>query len=400
MRRALIRATLTGAAIAVWWWLVAAWVLGIAPTTPWSPELVRQFDARQLNTVMGSATTTSDGFRVDDLGPYGQALQSWRLVPPIAAADSRFLRYRVSDLPRTLEFDLVLRNDDNPGDVAIVVLPWPRHDMGVFDLAGEKAWRGKILELGFSEMPPFAELPPRTRFEPILLGDVTLESASWRGALAAFVTRWRSYQPWTLPSIDAVRVTPTVTPHQSPVLLTGLGLGGTLALLGLLGGWRGRRLVVTASVLGVSAWLVLDAAWLVQLQDRDALTVAAYAGPPESRHMAPNPDPDTQALADRLRDVLRGHPPAQHVLLWTPHDITTVRLGYQLRPLNVAALGRGTAPGAIANGTLVAVDNTNGDWHYDDARQTLSREGYVLPGDLVYHDATLLVLTIHHGAAP
>lgn len=422
MRIGLIRAIVAGVAIVLWWWLLLAWVLDAGFGTPWAPQANMSYAGNRLDRVLGTATVDARGMRVDDLGDYRQALQTWRLATPLEADDYRVLRYHVDGLPRTVELDLVVRNSENPGDVSLQRLPWPRHGTGNFDLATLPAWRGRILEIGFSEMDAVGQVPPQADAPAFTIVGATLESPSWRGALAVLASDWFAYRPWSLSAINTVRADDSVSVRRSPVLLLGLGVAGSLLLLVVVAGLRRRRLAIAAVASFALAWLALDLAWLAQWQQRDAVTRAAFAGQPWEVRAGMQPDPEVLQLAQRLRAVLERQPPGQRVLLWTPNKRDAIRIGWFLRPFNVAVLPEQPLATAIPDGTLLVVAEGEDRWRYDPEYARLDHEGsspyrdvifrhgldrargdadvgdFEVHGDLIYRSGELMVLSVREGA--
>ena len=422
VRVAVIRGIVTGAAIAWWWWLLLAWVLGTGLATPWSPHTSVFHTGNRLDRVLGTATVHGSGMRVDDLGDYRQALQTWRLQEPLAADDYRVLRYQVDGLPRTVELDLVVRNSENPGDVSLQRLPWPRHGVGSFDLTTMPAWRGQILEIGFSEMDAIGQVPPQVDTAAFTIIGTRLESSSWRGALGVLASEWLAYRPWSLSAINTVRTDDSVSVRRSPVLLLGLGVIGSLVLLAVVGGVRRRRLALASVALFAAAWLVLDLAWLTQWQQRDAVVRMAFAGKPWDVRADMQPDPEVLQRARRLQRVLEHQLDGKHVLLWASSKRDAIRMGWFLRPLNVALLPEQPEAAAIPDGTLLVVVDGGSRWSYDTRYERLDHDGsspygdvifrhgldrarddsddgdFEVHGDLIYRSGDLMVLSVRDGA--
>jgi hypothetical protein len=398
MRGILIRRVVAAIAIALWWLLVLAWAAGVRPGMPWSPAVQHTLAGKRLNTVMGVAVATGLGLRVDSLGDYRQALQSWRLVPPLEAGDFALLRYHVEDFPRTLELDLIFRSSDDPADVVVVPLPWPDSGEATLDLRRVPQWHGKVLEVGFTEFDASGQLPPELPFRPFTLAGARLESPSWRGAFADLATAWFDYQPWTMSAVNSVQVEKNQSPHRSPAAVLAAGTAGTLALLAGLLAVRGRRLLRIAAVLALAAWVMLDLHWLARLHQRHEVTHAVFDGKPWSERAGMQFDRSVISNAERMRQVLATQPPGHHILLWAPDKSQTIRYTWFLRPLNVSLLRYGTRPRSIPDGTLLMVDNSDDRWSYDGSRSLLLHGSFRIHGDLLYHQGVLMLLSIRQDA--
>lgn len=412
-----------GIVLVVWWALLLTWAAGVTLTTPWTPARAQDLSQEALSSVLGgSSRATAAGMEVSDLGDFDQALQSWRLTPPIAAGDYRWLRYRLANFPRTLELDLIVRTEAHPEDVSVQRLPWPEAGEGVFDLASLPAWQGKVIEIGFSEIDAGGVLPPWQPFQPFVIGSARLESPSWSAAFERLAQDWFGYQPTALSQINVVHAGEHVVWRRSPVFILALGVLGTLVGVVWLGGWPRSRVFAFAAMLVLAAWLALDLNGLQQWHARNQLLRASFAGKPWSERAPLTADRDLQQSAGRIRQLLAAQPAGQHVLLWVPGSGQAVRLAWFLRPLNVSVMSYTTPANRLADGTLLLVDNSDRQWHFDTRHSRLVNAGPVppaarifnagfdnpegsqeawfeVPGDLVYQHGNWLLLSVRKGAA-
>lgn len=386
-------------AIIVWLLLVAAWAAGIQPGDPWQPAQSYRLQGAQLAAIQATLKPVADGAAIADLGHAHMAVQSWKLRAPIDAGRMPVLHYQVSNFPRTLELALLFRTGEHPENVHAISLPWPGHGAATFDLSAAPRWRGSIIELGFSQYPTPGLVPPDVRFSPFVLHGATLESASITGLWQALATRWVAWTPWSTYSINANRATSPYGWRGSPNLILALMLGGALliaALFGLLrqGRWR------VALPLVLLAWVALDVRWLSQLQRNQALAEALFQGKPWQQRQSIVADRPLLQRAAVMREALARQADAGRVLYWTPGRRHQARLGYFLRPFNVALLPVSLAPSAVPDGSLLLIDNRDGSWNWDLARHRLWRQGQAFQGTLVWRHDQMFLLRKGAGSAP
>ncbi|MGA7298576.1 MAG: hypothetical protein WBW92_13850 [Rhodanobacteraceae bacterium] len=391
------RVLLACASMLLWTLLVLGWAADIRHNTPWQAEHTRQFAGQTLHSIAGDASRSDKGLRVSELGKYAQGLQSWQLADAIDADRMTLLRYRLHHFPRTLELALIFRTRSKPDDVQSVTLPWPGTGASTLDLSQVAGWRGQVIELGFSEYPMPGQTPPGFAFQPFVLQDMSLHSRSIGGLWHALVTRFLAWNAWSMRSINANQ---SATPYHwrsAPNSVLALVLGGSVLiawLFGLLRGGGGRVLLVAL----VAGWLLLDLGWLGQMQRDHALSKALYAGKPWTERSTVIADRPLQRRAEQVRAVLARQQPGIHVLYWTPGQTDSVRLGFFLRPYNVAPLPPGMASGAIPDGNLLLIDDQDMSWQWDGFHSRLSRGGYAIHGDLLWRQGDMLLLSVRSGA--
>lgn len=393
----MMRRLLAASCLLLWLLLVLAWSAGIRPGDPWQADQTRHFSGQQLSRIGGDSTVTAQGMRVSGLGQYNQGLQSWQLASALDADTMPLLRYRVKHFPRTLELALIFRTRENPGDVQSVTLPWPGDGVTTLDLSALAEWQGHITELGFSEYPMPGQAPPDIGFQAFVLEDAQLESRSITGLWHALTSRWTAWSTWSMRSINANKSAAPYHWQGAPNLTVALFLGGGLLLAWLFGLLRKRagRVIVVCVLL---AWVLLDLQWLGQMQRNHALSNTLYAGkawPERSKVVADRP---LQQRAEMVRAVLAKQQPGVHVLYWTPGQADSVRLGFFLRPYNVAPLSPGLSPDAIPDGNLLLVDNQDMSWNWDAYHSRLTRGGYAIHGDLLWRQGDMLLISVRSGA--
>lgn len=393
------RTRLAATAIVLWALLVLAWSTGMRPGDPWHASQTRILDGHQLASIAGDGTPAGEGLRVSDLGPYRQALQSWQLDSPIDAGQTPVLFYRVHDFPRKLELALIFRTRQDPDNVHSVTLPWPPEGVSAIDLSILPDWQGEITELGFSEYPMPGQSPPDAEFAPFLIQGARVQSRSLAGLWQVSWTRWMGWNAWSMRSINANRASAPYPVRGSLNLMLALWLAGAglLALVfGLLRG-RGGRVLLAAVIL---AWLLLDVRWLSQMQRNHALAGVLFQDKPWSERSRLIADRPLQQRAELMSQVLARQQSGVHVLYWTPSQVDSVRLGYFLRPHNVAALPPGMDASDVPDGTLLLIDNQDMSWQWDAYHSRLSRSSYRIQGDLLWRRDDMLLLSVRRGAGP
>ncbi len=394
MRKALATTT-----VALWLLLVLVWSMNFAPGDPWHARTIHTLPGNELASVAGDGVPVQGGLKVSGLGKYGQALQSWRLEKSIDAGQTPILLYRTHGFPRSLELALLYRTQSAPDDVRSLTLPWPRNGVAALDLSTLPHWHGGITELGFSEYPIPGQTPPDIDFAPFVIEGASLQSPSISGLWQVTRTRWLAWNPWSMRSINANRAASAYAYgiRGSLVLMLALMLAGGVIILFAFGQMEGRARQVTLGIV-LLAWLLLDVRWLSQMQRNHALAHTLFqdkAWSDRSRIIADRP---LQQRAELVNKVLAQQQPGVHVLYWTPSQVDSVRLGYFLRPNNVAALPPGMDADDVPDGTLLLIDDQDTSWQWDSFHSRLSRSGYVIHGDLLWRQGDMLLLTVRREA--
>lgn len=377
-------------AIAIWWFVLVLLFCGIAPFAPLLPSKPLRLNGVAFEEKFGRAEHSNTALAVRAAGE-GANLQVHPLGS-VDAADWRILRYRFSELPRTLELAFVFRREGED-DVRTVALPWPSGGSGAIDLARVPGWQDRIVEIGFSEFPTAQIVPPELGFRPFTLDAVVLEPVSWRGMLAVRRSDWFGYRPWALMSVSALG--PDSAAPRGPSFVFGIALGtlGTFMLGAWLLGWRTRRLATATFVATATAWLALDLRWLENLHARHAGTREIYAGKSWRVREALVADSAVYAAASRVREVLANEPRGMRVIVDAPSDYERARLVYHLQPLNTGPAnitGYGTA--AQRSSALAVLYRLDADLAYDRKRGALiDRNGLPLDAQPLLEDGDLRI---------
>lgn len=351
--------------IVAWWLTLALLFCGITPFMSLWPLSPLRLAGGVFEEKFGHAERQGETLAVRAAGSDDAGNLQVHAFDGIDAATVPILRYCFSELPRTLELTFVFRRDGEE-EVQTVALPWPGGGSGAIDLTRVPEWRGRIVEIGFSEFPTAQIVPPNLGFRPFALVSVSLEQRSWYGMLTVRRSDWFGYRPWALMSISALG--PDSPAPRGPSLVFGIALGafGTLMFgIGLFHG-RVRQLAKMVFAVVALAWLVLDLRWLVSLHAKHAETRGLYAGKPWREREALVVDSAVYAAAARAREVLASEPRGIRIIVDAASDYERARLVYHLQPLNTGPAnitGYGTA--RQRSGALAVLYRLDADLAYD-----------------------------------
>lgn len=371
--------------------LAAAWVPLDAPLQP--TERIRHPGAEFQLLAGTGGETKSDRIRgITALGPDHVAMQARKFETPIEASGFPVLRYRWKGFPQTLELSFMFRRADAPDDVRTITLPPAGRYPGYFDLRDVPAWRGRITEIGFAQYPTAQLVPANVEFQPYALEEAELWSPSWRGSLGVLRTDWLAYRPWALMSISALGPD-APWPHKlSPVIVLALGLFASallcVALLGRATGRIGRSLCIALGI----GWLVLDLRWLVDFNERNALTRELHGGRPWHERAAIVPDLDLVAAAQQVRDLLGRAPANTRVVVAADTAYTMLRLDYHLLPSNAAPVTALDAqPPTAWAAPIWLVAYAARDWRFDASKGVLHGPSAAYAANVVFENDDLQV---------
>lgn len=377
----MMRRAACAVAVALVWIGMLGWAAGMRWNTPLFPAQVQTLRGDSFRVVLGAGVQDDGALRIGAIGDDGNALQSATL-DGIRAQDFPILRYRFDGFPRTLELSLVFRRADTPNDVQSITIPWPGDGWRSVDMRTLPQWRGTIVELGFLEYATAQLVPPSVAFVPFRFESVQLESASWRGGLAALRTAWFAYVPWALHSISALVPDRATYGTSSPVPVLGAGMLLSLLAMMVLLRWRYRQVLRGVGIAAIVLWIALDARWLRDFDARHALTEHLYAGKDWNQRLQLLPDQDLAFMATQIGTWLDSQPPGQRLLAASDSNYVFLRLIYLLLPHNVALLQL-TGDAVLPPNSLVLLYATS-QWHYDEARDAIVGAARELPADPVY----------------
>lgn len=378
---------------ALWTALLLA-AASVAPTAPLQPAQRLRHQGSDFGVLAGAGAGIDDDrlLNIAAIGAEQVAMQALTLDAPIVARDFPVLRYRWQHFPRTLELSFLFRRADAPGDVHTITLPPAGRHPGYFDLGDVPDWRGDITEIGFAEYPTAQLVPEGAAFKPFALVEAELWSPSWRGSLGALGTDWLAYRPWSLMSVSALGPD-APWPHKAPpvpVLAAGL-LAGVLLGAALMGRRRRPIGVALCIALGVG-WIALDLLWLLDFNDRNALTRELHAGRSWRERAAIVPDLHLVAAAQRVQGLLAHAPANTRVVVAADTAYTMLRLDYHLLPANAAPASALGAQPALAWGAPVwLLAYATSDWRFDAAGGTLRGPAVAYAARVVVEEGDLRV---------
>ena len=310
---------------------------------PLFPEQSLTIDVAAMNAPYGRLVAVEEGaFQVSN--EHGDSALQTATGLDVVADDLTMLRYRMQDYPGTLELVFLWRRADDLQTLHSATIPAPRGGDQAFALTQLPDWRGRVVEVGFGQIPVALQTPAGTPFPPFVIEGVRLESPSLVNALRAQFDNLFAWRPWAQRSINSLGRELSETPRQSAAIPVVASLAAFTVMCLIL--FRGRALPPIAIAVAL-AWLLLDFSWQRQLHAQNRLTESAVKA-------APFADVEIAGLADRFREWYRLRGRAPKVLVLAPSTYTTYRLIWHLLPLDVAiwnvALGR---VDRIAPGTLI-----------------------------------------------
>lgn len=345
-------------ALAASWLLLLLWAADADWRAPPSPQATRTIPGYEFRPILGSGSVRDGHLQVTAAAEDHSALQS-AVLANVIASEFAILRYRFEDFPRTAELTLVFRTAEQPADVQTVALPWPGAGVSSFDLSRLAAWRGTIIELGFSEFATAQNVAPELGFKPFTLIEVELWSPSWRGDFAALATDWLGSWPWSQRSVHALG-RDTDSPRAQSIVVS-VALAAAVAIVWMLLLLRHRRRARAVFACLALAWLALDLIWQGGLVQRLQATRSLYAEaawPERARIVG---DSDILAAADEVKTLLANEPPQTRVLVMAGTGYQLLRMVWHLLPLNASPLALATASGGKLpkDSVIVLLGNDN-----------------------------------------
>jgi|GEM_PF-540392 len=392
-----VRASILALLLVLLWVALLGWASDAPFASALQPQTRLHYDGSGFRVLMGAGIENGRRLGVNAMGSERVALQSRVLEHPIDASDLTVLRYRWQDFPRTLELSFVFRRAEDPDDVQTVTLPPAGAHPGYFDLNDVPAWRGRIVEIGFSQFPTAQLVPADVAFQPFELVEAELWSPSWRGSLGALATDWIAYRPWALMSVSALGPDAPWPHKPTPVIVLAIGLAASIFIAAAVLA-RGRRWIGVALMIAISVgWIGLDLRWLGEFADRHALTRQLYAGKPWRERAMLEPDTVLMHGARRVRELLAREPANTHVIVAADAVYDTLRLNYHLVPANVAPANVlehwKDARVSLRNALLIVYATPS--WKLDTKSGTLSNGDLAFIADALFEEGDLRIFRLH-----
>jgi len=327
----------------------------------------------------GAALTLNKGQGYSDQGKLvikgltDQGIAVASLSPPVfQAKDYPIIIWSASGATPSVEMEFLWRTTDNRVFMRPLVLA--NNTLEPLEIAEDENWRGQIIDLTI--------IVKGTLAAPILVNDVSLESASLPKTLANMVKKWFALDPWQGTSINFVNGD-AIDKNVSPVLaiaaiiLLALALNLILAIT--------KIIPLNIAMVGgmvLLGWFILDVRWQANLFQQLELTHQQFAGKTwEDKHLSA----EDGALFDFMRKVKAKLPPATARILYFSDGAHSRGKGaYYLYPHNV--LVRNDLPPApqIKTGDYIALFAKKGV-KYDRSHQLLMwGDGQSLKVDLLF----------------
>lgn len=306
------------------------------------------------------------GLRITNVSVDGNALETAR-VEPFDSSTLPILCYTFSDFPNTLESSFWFRTTSGEDDA--ISVPAPIGGTECLNLAASEKWRGQIQEIGFVEYGAGQLSPPSVAFKPFEIVDASLQGESLSKLPQLIRTGWFGYRPWELVSVSALGVARETleTPRMQPV--AALCTIISVLMIAMFFGWWRRRTIKSFVVAAVLVWLALDLRWLNELIAKHQATRILYAGKSWAERERLQPDEDTVAAAE----VVRQQAPsiqADHIFIASDSTYDLFRLIYFLLPMNAAPLDHGALnSGSIPPRSVIVTYKSS--WNYDDSKRIL-----------------------------
>ncbi len=316
------------------------------PVWPLLPAQSLDVEVAAMNAVYGRLAAIEGGGGSQVANDRGDSALQALAGMDFDAEELSVLRYRMRNFSSALELVFLWRLADDPEMLHSATIPKPRGGDQTFALDQLPNWQGRVVEIGFGQIPTAMQTPPGTPFPPFSIESIRLESMSLSNALRAQVDSMSALRPWAQRSINSLGRELSEAPRRSTLVPIVVALA-TFILLSVILLRRRALLPVLAAVAVV--WLLVDWSWQRQLLAQNRLTERTVSTTPFA-------DVDLAGVADRFRAWYRQRSEAPKVLVAAPSAYTTYRMIWHLLPMDAAtwnvALGR---VDQLVPGTLILV---------------------------------------------
>ena len=197
-----------------------------------------------------------------------------RLQRSFAARDFAFLRYHIDGRHPNLTTMLFWQRADTPGTNYVATLNGDSAGQRYHNLLRSADWRGTITEvaIGF-----FGDL----RDYPVVLHGIRLEPFSHSGLLRTVLDEWTAFSVWDQSSINKYAGAPENS-LLYPVPVAAAWLAMAIVFLFALRKMRRdsaqAQMRLTAAIVALMVWCVLDGLWLLRLYQQNIETHYLFAG--------------------------------------------------------------------------------------------------------------------------
>ncbi len=302
-----------------------------------------QYAAADFNFVFGSGHPTADRMLVDEFtngyallssGPVSIQADAYRVLaytwlPPKMPQEAAFFWRRGSDAQNVMRAEITL-----PGTHLI-------------DLATEPGWQGEITEFGF--------LVAGVNGGAVEIGDASILPDNLNTRLQLTWRAWTKFEKWSQKSINFLYGGDKRQVVALP-LLVAAWLLTTLTLLWLfsrLGKNIGsRQLLITAGLVFLVAWVLLDIRWSANNLRQIQLSVQTHWQADDQQRSSIGLDGAVYQYILRLKSEVLSDQPARILIVGDENaiDYYLLRAKYHLLPHSVFVAGRfikRLAPGSL-----------------------------------------------------
>lgn len=378
----------------------ARFAVEAAPVPDASAEVL-VLNPSTLSAVRGTGGPVETGWALSQVNAQGQALATLP-VSDAPASDYAHVRYRVRNFPPNSDLVLFWVTKENPGRPGFLDLhpPAVARDM-TFRMTGRRGWEGTITEIGLAVFPLSQVAAPSQLMEPMEIEALSLLPATVGTSVAAMVTEWRAFRPWSFRSINSLRDSPRLRIEPSPV-----GFVATCALVcALILAWfPGLRLGFMRSALlcVLVGWIILDLRWQLNLNQQNNQTKKTYAGLSASESSARMGDYDLVGLIEKVRPVIKDDPKTVRIFIATQTPYLALRAAYHLAPMRAAPFMPGENRGGaaiVAPGDYVLIHKMPGAL-FNPATRILEFERVRMEAEPLYSDRVGTLFRVASVATP
>jgi len=289
-----------------WFAPVIALVITFAGIAAWAyggSERIHKPVEPELRFVMGSGSTSAEGVTIEGY-QQGFALLSSGATK-IAASDFPYLDIkttliRFDDPERSPAF--FWRTEELPDQPERLTL----EDNGLTRLEGMAGWKGQVIEFGL--------LFPETSSPNPRLSRLSLEPASAKNRWLLTWKGWASFEPWSLRSINFVWGGAERQDLRLPVVVLAWVLV-TLLLSSLPALKSNQPWPVSAALVFLLAWLVLDARWTMNGARQARALVEQGLLLSEQQRLELTPEAATVELIQRFKSKREAKDPARVLIV-------------------------------------------------------------------------------------
>lgn len=313
--------------------VVAGTIIFLSKDLPDASASTLNYPVTDFNFAFGSGSKDKDLMLVDQFAN-GYALLSSGAVS-IQAGDHRILSYTWLPPQITQEAAFFWRVAGDPQNVSRTEITEPGTQL--INLSAEPKWQGEIIEIGF--------LVAGENGKPVAVGEASLIPDSMKIRLQLAWRGWTSFEEWSQQSINFLyggdyRQVIALPPLIAAWLLLSLLFTWLFHRFG--SGIGSRHLLMTAGMLFLFAWLLLDIRWAANNIKQARLSLDTHLRTDEQQRMGSDMDGEIYQYAQRLKSSVLGKQNARILITGDENaiDYYLLRAKYHLLPHSVNVAGR------------------------------------------------------------